>query len=75
MSSGIVHRKRHNNTEDTDNSNESLEETKDEFYGLTLMEEIILLGIKDSEGLLSFWNDNISYVFAFNLGFKGCHYS
>ncbi|KAI8621533.1 Golgi phosphoprotein 3-domain-containing protein [Chytriomyces sp. MP71] len=29
---------------------------------LTLMEEILLLGLKDSQGHLSFWNDNISYV-------------
>lgn len=29
---------------------------------LTLMEEILLLGLKDSQGYLSFWNDNISYV-------------
>lgn len=29
---------------------------------LTLMEEVILMGIKDKEGYLSFWNDNISYA-------------
>lgn len=29
---------------------------------LTLMEEVILMGIKDREGYLSFWNDNISYA-------------
>lgn len=29
---------------------------------LTLMEEVLLLGLKDSQGYLSFWNDNISYV-------------
>ncbi|CCE65081.1 hypothetical protein TPHA_0J02610 [Tetrapisispora phaffii CBS 4417] len=29
---------------------------------LTLMEEVVLLGLGDSEGYLSFWNDNISYV-------------
>ncbi|KAI8917442.1 Golgi phosphoprotein 3-domain-containing protein [Entophlyctis helioformis] len=29
---------------------------------LTLFEEILLLGYKDNEGRLSFWNDNISYV-------------
>ncbi|KAJ7741856.1 hypothetical protein B0H16DRAFT_1564636, partial [Mycena metata] len=28
---------------------------------LTLMEEV-LLGIKDKQGYLSFWNDNISYA-------------
>ncbi|KAI9188631.1 Golgi phosphoprotein 3 [Polychytrium aggregatum] len=26
------------------------------------MEEVLLLGLKDSQGYLSFWNDNISYV-------------
>ncbi|KAK7038823.1 hypothetical protein VNI00_010453 [Paramarasmius palmivorus] len=29
---------------------------------LTIMEEILLLGIKDKQGYLSFWNDNISYA-------------
>ncbi|ORX35920.1 Golgi phospho protein 3-domain-containing protein [Kockovaella imperatae] len=29
---------------------------------LTLMEEILLLGLKDKAGYLSFWNDNISYA-------------
>ncbi|PWZ00270.1 putative VPS74-protein [Testicularia cyperi] len=29
---------------------------------LTLMEEILLLGLKDKQGYLSFWNDNISYT-------------
>ncbi|KAH3900252.1 probable Vacuolar protein sorting-associated protein 74 [Saccharomycodes ludwigii] len=29
---------------------------------LTLMEEVLLLGLKDREGYLSFWNDNISYA-------------
>lgn len=29
---------------------------------LTLMEEILLIGLKDKEGYLSFWNDNISYA-------------
>lgn len=28
---------------------------------LTLMEEVLLMGLKDQEGYLSFWNDNISY--------------
>ncbi|KAJ7458854.1 hypothetical protein FB451DRAFT_1272671 [Mycena latifolia] len=26
------------------------------------MEEVLLLGIKDKQGYLSFWNDNISYA-------------
>lgn len=29
---------------------------------LTLMEELLLLGLKDKQGYLSFWNDNISYT-------------
>jgi len=29
---------------------------------LTLLEEIVLLGLKDKQGYLSWWNDNISYV-------------
>lgn len=29
---------------------------------LTLMEEVLLMGLKDKEGYLSFWNDNISYT-------------
>ncbi|KAI7954578.1 hypothetical protein MJO28_004978 [Puccinia striiformis f. sp. tritici] len=29
---------------------------------LTIMEEILLLGLKDKQGYLSFWNDNISYT-------------
>lgn len=29
---------------------------------LSLMEEILLLGLKDKQGYLSFWNDNISYT-------------
>lgn len=29
---------------------------------LTLMEEVLLIGLKDEQGYLSFWNDSISYV-------------
>lgn len=29
---------------------------------LTIMEEVLLLGLRDKEGYLSFWNDNISYA-------------
>ncbi|KAL3952275.1 hypothetical protein ACCO45_013992 [Purpureocillium lilacinum] len=29
---------------------------------LTMMEEVLLLGLKDKQGYLSFWNDNISYA-------------
>lgn len=29
---------------------------------LSMMEEVLLLGLKDKQGYLSFWNDNISYT-------------
>jgi len=29
---------------------------------LTILEEVLLLGLKDKQGYLSFWNDNISYA-------------
>ncbi|KAJ7304704.1 Golgi phosphoprotein 3-domain-containing protein, partial [Mycena albidolilacea] len=29
---------------------------------LTLMEEVLLLGIKEKQGYLSFWNNNINYA-------------
>jgi Golgi phosphoprotein 3 len=42
---------------------------------LTLMEEVILMGIKDKQGYLSFWNDNISYALrgciVIELAFRG----
>ncbi|KAJ2369319.1 hypothetical protein H4S02_001915 [Coemansia sp. RSA 2611] len=42
---------------------QSADETKtDKVPLLTLMEETLLLGLKDQEGYLSFWNDSLSYV-------------
>ncbi|AOA64012.1 PtdIns4P sensor [Komagataella phaffii] len=42
---------------------------------LTLMEEVLLIGLKDREGYLSFWNDNISYalrgLILLELAFRG----
>jgi Golgi phosphoprotein 3 len=42
---------------------------------LTLMEEILLMGLKDKQGYLSFWNDNISYALrgciVMELAFRG----
>jgi len=42
---------------------------------LTLMEEVLLLGLKDAQGYLSFWNDNISYALrgciVLELAFRG----
>ncbi|AFR97410.2 golgi phosphoprotein 3 [Cryptococcus neoformans C23] len=42
---------------DFENGNE-----KETVPRLTLMEEVLLLGLKDKAGYLSFWNDNISYA-------------
>ncbi|KAI3416082.1 hypothetical protein GPALN_005634 [Globodera pallida] len=42
------------------------EEDNDKMQRLTLMEEILLLGLKDREGYTSFWNDCISS------GLRGC---
>ncbi|KAL8738535.1 MAG: hypothetical protein Q9181_000695 [Wetmoreana brouardii] len=42
---------------------------------LTLMEEVLLIGLKDKQGYLSFWNDNISYALrgciVIELAFRG----
>lgn len=37
-------------------------EDEDKQPRLTLMEEVLLMGLKDQQGYLSFWNDNISYA-------------
>ncbi|CAH8541422.1 unnamed protein product [Schistosoma guineensis] len=47
-----------------DNEPESEAESKE--VRLTLMEEILLLGLKDREGYLSFWNDSVC------CGLRGC---
>lgn len=77
MSSGLQRRRGHggnpgtdrtNTQEDTDHrvvyDSRDLRSDEDEAATsrLTLMEEVLLLGIKDEEGYLSFWNDSISYV-------------
>ncbi|KAL7668074.1 hypothetical protein ACOME3_008792 [Neoechinorhynchus agilis] len=36
------------------------QETEDETQSLNLMEQVLLLGLKDKEGYTSFWNDDIS---------------
>nr|CAX75794.1 Golgi phosphoprotein 3 [Schistosoma japonicum]CAX75798.1 Golgi phosphoprotein 3 [Schistosoma japonicum] len=46
--------------------NEPESETESKEIRLTLMEEVLLLGLKDREGYLSFWNDNVCY------GLRGC---
>eukprot|EP00833_Pecoramyces_ruminatium_P014108 jgi/Orpsp1_1/1188140/evm.model.d7180000062783.1 len=69
---GLVKRRRGGGSSSYDslskkNSNDSLNKSDDEKdeYGknkLTILEEVLLLGLKDSQGYLSFWNENISYV-------------
>lgn len=79
MSDGLVQRRRANaptNNEDApENAGENEQAAEDksdsEFEDdrerrLTLMEEILLLGLKDREGYTSFWNDCISS------GLRGC---
>ncbi|XP_015609612.1 Golgi phosphoprotein 3 homolog sauron [Cephus cinctus] len=48
------------------NSNPTVDEDSDKETRLTLMEEVLLLGLKDKEGYTSFWNDCISS------GLRGC---
>ncbi|XP_056598116.1 Golgi phosphoprotein 3-like [Triplophysa dalaica] len=43
-----------------DDDDEEEEDTDSKSLRLTLMEEVLLLGIKDKEGYTSFWNDSIS---------------
>lgn len=45
-----------------DLSNDDVEEHGGKLPKLTILEEILLLGLKDKQGYLSFWNDNISYA-------------
>ena len=47
-------------------SNEEENDTDSKSTRLTLMEEVLLLGLKDKEGYTSFWNDCISS------GLRGC---
>jgi hypothetical protein len=47
MSTGIVQRRKYNNTEEA--AEEQQDEVKEEISHLTLMEEILLLGLKDNE--------------------------
>ncbi|CAI4230284.1 unnamed protein product [Auanema sp. JU1783] len=76
MSDGLVQRRRGKaqeevnaeRSDDAAESAESSEEQEDNDKGtrLTLMEQILLLGLKDREGYTSFWNDCISS------GLRGC---
>ena len=79
MSEGLVQRKRRTQTDeggpgsqdvdknaDDDRSNDAGEDGDSKETRLTLMEEVLLLGLKDKEGYTSFWNDCISS------GLRGC---
>jgi len=75
MSEGLVQRRRTKqpaeaNQEQEDqhktDDHESLDDGDSKETRLTLMEEVLLLGLKDKEGYTSFWNDCISS------GLRGC---
>jgi len=79
MSEGLVQRKRRTQNDEFAGSgspnvgnNSDDERSKEVDDGdsketrLTLMEEVLLLGLKDKEGYTSFWNDCISS------GLRGC---
>uniref|UniRef100_A0A914DG70 Golgi phosphoprotein 3 n=2 Tax=Acrobeloides nanus TaxID=290746 RepID=A0A914DG70_9BILA len=76
MSEGIVQRRKakveeknvssDEKTADDVQASESDSHDDDKMARLTLMEEILLLGLKDREGYTSFWNDCISS------GLRGC---
>jgi len=68
---GLVQRRRQPKQEDLNEENAEQEEEEDvdrdsKETRLTLMEEVLLLGLKDKEGYTSFWNDCISS------GLRGC---
>ena len=67
---GLVQRRRQpkleENTEAGEEEREEEEERDSKETRLTLMEEVLLLGLKDKEGYTSFWNDCISS------GLRGC---
>lgn len=79
MSEGLVQRRRtkpvadpddENGSNNGDGQNENDDNLNDDHESketrLTLMEEVLLLGLKDKEGYTSFWNDCISS------GLRGC---
>jgi len=70
---GLVQRRRAPRQEETSDEAERAEQEREEEQDrdsketrLTLMEEVLLLGLKDKEGYTSFWNDCISS------GLRGC---
>ena len=54
------------NTGSDDERSKEIEDGDSKETRLTLMEEVLLLGLKDKEGYTSFWNDCISS------GLRGC---
>lgn len=63
---GLVQRRRAPRQEETSDEAERAEQEREEEQDrdsketrLTLMEEVLLLGLKDKEGYTSFWNDCI----------------
>lgn len=68
MSEGLVQRRRTRKTADEPEEQDEQRANKDQEVDdgdsketrLTLMEEVLLLGLKDKEGYTSFWNDCIS---------------
>lgn len=75
MSEGLVQRRRTKQPAEGNQDNEEQGQTDDhealddgdsKETRLTLMEEVLLLGLKDKEGYTSFWNDCISS------GLRGC---
>uniref|UniRef100_A0A2P2I248 Golgi phosphoprotein 3 homolog sauron-like n=1 Tax=Hirondellea gigas TaxID=1518452 RepID=A0A2P2I248_9CRUS len=81
QSDGVVHRRNvnksnsdnlnHNNDSDDDkrrnsSGDDDIEDGDSKDTRLTLMEEVLLLGLKEKEGYTSFWNDCISS------GLRGC---
>jgi Golgi phosphoprotein 3 len=74
MSEGLVQRRRPKEPEtkadkpeeETNETDSDTNKDDDKMARLTLMEEILLLGLKDREGYTSFWNDCISS------GLRGC---
>merc|ERR1712110_879811 len=78
MSEGLVQRRRpkpatdpddnngSNNSEGQNENDDQNDDHESKETRLTLMEEVLLLGLKDKEGYTSFWNDCISS------GLRGC---
>lgn len=78
MSSGLVQRKteatmaaaqirkKESRSDDEKSDDDRMSDTGDKAMRLTLMEEVLLMGLKDREGYTSFWNDCISS------GLRGC---